>query len=123
MKNSPPVAPLHPLEWATRVWQRIHVDFFVVIDSHSKWIEVEHMRSTTAEKTIEVLRKMFSAYGLAEELVSDNDPQFSSSEFQLFLKQNGIKHTLVPPYHPASSGAAERTVQIVKKNIKIREHL
>ena len=66
MKNSPPVAPLHPLEWATRVWQRIHVDFaqkdceifFVVIDSHSKWIEVEHMRSTTAEKTIEVLRKM-----------------------------------------------------------------
>ena len=123
MKNSPPVAPLHPWKWATRVWQRIHVDFaqkdgehfFVVIDSHSKWIEVEHMRSTTAEKTIEVLRKMFSAYGLAEELVSDNGPQFSSSEFQLFLKQNGIKHTLVPPYHPASNGAAERTVQIVKK--------
>ena len=34
------------------------------------------------------------------------------------MKQNGIKHTLVPPYHPASSGAAERTVQIVKKTIR-----
>ena len=63
------------------------------------------------------LRKMFLAYGLAEELVCDNGPQFSSSEFQLFLKQNGITHTLVPPYHPASYDAAQRTVQIVIKTI------
>ena len=36
-------------------------------------------------------------------------------EFSQFLKQNGVKFTRVPPYHPASNGAAELSVQIAKK--------
>ncbi|KAJ8356836.1 hypothetical protein SKAU_G00196300 [Synaphobranchus kaupii] len=55
------------------------------------------------------------AYGLPEECVSDNGPQLTSSEFGTFMKQNGIKHTLVPAFHPASNGAAERSVQILKR--------
>ena len=27
VKNAPPAAPLHPLLWPTKPWQRIHVDF------------------------------------------------------------------------------------------------
>ena len=57
---------------------------------------------------------LFSSYGLPEEVVSDNGPQFVSHEFSNFMKMNGIKHTLTPPYHPASNGAAERSVQILK---------
>ena len=47
-------------------------------------------------------------------MVSDNGPQLASEEFSQFLKQNGVRFTRVPPYHPASNGAAEHSVQSVK---------
>lgn len=123
VQKMPAVAPLHHWRWPERVWQRIHIDFaekdkqyfLVVIDSHSKWFEVFPMSSTTSHNTIVVLRSLFSAYGLPEELVSDNGPQLVSKEFTQFLERNGIKHTAVPAYHPASNGAAERSVQILKR--------
>lgn len=70
-------------------------------------MNVECMTLTTSTKTIEVLRSWFAIFGLPEELVSDNGPQFTSEEFELFLSKNGIKHNRVSPYHPASNGAAE----------------
>ena len=72
------------------------------------------MSSTTSLKTSEVLRSLFSRYGIPEELVSENGPQLAAEEFTKFMRQNGIKFTRVPPYHPASNGAAERSVQIAK---------
>ena len=122
VRNAPPSAPLIPWKWPTRPFQRIHVDFcqkgndyfLVVIDSHSKWIEVKHMSSTTTERTIDEFRLIFATHGLPEEVVSDNGPQFTSTEFAEFMRKNGIKHTLVPPYHPQSNGAAERSVRVVK---------
>ncbi|GAA6080039.1 uncharacterized protein K02A2.6-like, partial [Tachysurus ichikawai] len=90
VQKMPAVAPLHHWRWPERVWQSIHIDFaekdkqyfLVVIDSHSKWLEVFPVSSTTSHKTIEVLRSLFSAYGLPEELVSDNGPQLVSREYQ-----------------------------------------
>ena len=93
-----------------------------LVDSHSNWIEVAHMTSTstksTIDQTVKLLRVWFAACGLPEEVVSDNSPQFIASEFVDFLKQNGDKQTLVPPYHPSSNGAAERTVQILKQALQ-----
>ncbi|XP_064475661.1 uncharacterized protein K02A2.6-like [Ornithodoros turicata] len=48
----------------------------------------------------------------------DNGPAFVSSEYKAFLKRNRIKQLLIPPYHPASNGAAERVVQTVKAKLK-----
>ena len=48
-----------------------------MVDSQSKWLEVIPMKTTTSEKAIDVLRKLFSSHGLYEEIVSDNGPQFS----------------------------------------------
>ena len=72
------------------------------------------MVSITSLKTIEVLRSLFARYGIPEEVVSDNGPQLASEEFSQFLKQNGVKFTRVPSHHPASNGAAERSVQTAK---------
>jgi transposase InsO family protein len=91
---------------------------FVLVDAHSKWPEVYPMSSTTVANTIGVLRKIFAAYGLPEQLVSDNGPQFTSKEFATLMKGNGIQHIRSAPYHPATNGLAERFVQSVKQALK-----
>ena len=118
----PSRAPLYPWKWPAKPWERIYIDFFekgklnflIVVDAYSKWLEVTRIGSMTSLKTIEVLRSLFARYGIPEEVVSDNGPQLASEEFSQFLKQNGVKFIRVPPYHPASNGAAERSVQTAK---------
>ena len=90
----------------------------VIIDSHSKWIEAIPLRSPTTSTTVDALRLFFASFGLPEEIVSDNGPQFTSQDFSHFCVNNGIKHTLTSPYHPATNGAAERAVQVVKQAVK-----
>ena len=57
-------------------------NYLIVVDSHSKWFEVIPMKTTTSEKTIDVLRKLFSSHGLCEKIVSDNGPQFVPHVFK-----------------------------------------
>lgn len=108
IQKTPSLTPLHPWPWPTAPWQRIHIDFagpfegrmfLVVVDAHSKRPEVIVLNSTTSEKTIQVLRGLFSHYGVPVVLVSDNGPQFTSVEFANFLTSNGVKRVLssLPP--------------------------
>lgn len=129
IQGSPKAVPLLLWPWATEPWQRIHIDFaevkgqqfLIVVDSHSKWLEVFSMESTTATVTIAAIRNLFARYGLPQVVVSDNGPQFISKEFKDFLKQNSVKHTLCPPYHPASNGLAEKHVQTFKHMFRKQE--
>ncbi|KAK3749135.1 hypothetical protein QZH41_001123 [Actinostola sp. cb2023] len=126
-RNDPPAAPLYPWCWPMKPWQRLHVDFatfsgkhyLIVVDAHSKWPEViGPMSTTTAESTTNALRSIFSRFGLPEQIVSDNGPPFQSSEYELFLKMNGIQRVLTSPYHQSSNGQAERFVQTFKNFTK-----
>jgi len=90
----------------------------VIIDVHSKWIEAIPMHSATADTIVNALRKFFSSFGLPEEIVSDNGTQCTAHQFQTFCERNGIKHSKTPPYYPASNGAAERAVAVVKQAVK-----
>lgn len=123
----PAPAPLHSWPWPTTPWDRLNLDFLgplggsyylVVIDAHSKWIEVEKVASTGATVVINRLRTIFARFGLPRRLITDNGPPFSSAEFSDYLKKNGISHTLVAPYHPASNGAAENAVRTIKRVLK-----
>ena len=130
VKSGPPAAPLHPWSWPSQPWQRVHIDFagpflgkmfLLTMDSHSKWPEVIEMSQTSTSQTINVLRALFSRYGLPQQIVSDNGPQFVSEEFAAFMRSNGIKHTRCAPYHPSSNGAVERFVQSFKQAMKASE--
>ena len=88
--------------------------WLILIDSYSRWPEVVPMRTTTASQTIKELRPILARFGLPEQILTDNGPQFLSEEFQEFTRSNGIQHIKIAPYHPRSNGMAERFVQTFK---------
>ncbi|KAG8174757.1 hypothetical protein JTE90_013147 [Oedothorax gibbosus] len=64
IKTDPHKAKVHYWEYPSKPWERIHIDFagpmfgymfLVIVDAHSKWLEVYPMKSTTTFKTIESL--------------------------------------------------------------------
>uniref|UniRef100_A0A914X1K7 Integrase catalytic domain-containing protein n=1 Tax=Plectus sambesii TaxID=2011161 RepID=A0A914X1K7_9BILA len=91
--------------------------WFIVMDAHSKWPEIVQMKigETLSSHVIAALMGLFSRYGLAEELISDNGKQFTSDEFESWCAHNGIKHSLTTPYHPQSKGLAKRFVATFKQ--------
>ena len=92
--------------------------FFDVVDVYSRWPFVSVMQSTSVEKTIEELSKLVSSYVIPEQIVSDNEPQFTSKPFAVFINMNGIRHMHSAPYHPPTNGLAEWFVQSLKYGLK-----
>ena len=126
-QNNPPLAPIHSWQWPANPWSRLHVDFagpfmgrmfLIIIDAHSKWIDAHMMSSCTTQSTIDKLRNTFAVFGLPRVIVSDNGPSFTSTEFKVFMRENGIIHRTTAPYHPSSNGLAERAVQTLKSGLK-----
>ncbi|GFT46882.1 uncharacterized protein K02A2.6 [Trichonephila clavipes] len=126
-KADPPKSKVHYWEYPSMPWERIHVDFagpifehtfFLIVDAHSKWLEVYPMKVTTTKKTIECLRDSFARFGLPRVLVSDNGSQFTSYEFQRFMHKNGVRHKTSAPFKPSSNGQAERYVATLKQSLR-----
>lgn len=122
-----PASTAHSWITPSNPWQRLHIDFagpvdrkiyLIVVDPYSKWPEVKIVRTTSSECAIKALREIFAEQGLPEVLVSDNGTAFTSEDFKTFMKCNGIRHILTPPYSPSSNGQAERFVQTVKNKLK-----
>ena len=103
-------------------WQKIAADLFtlqgsnylVIVDYFSRYPEVIQLRSTTFMSIVNALKSTFARHGIAEVLMTDNGPQFSSVEFGEFAKRYNFTHITSSPHYPASNGQAERAVQTIK---------
>ncbi|CAC5358386.1 unnamed protein product [Mytilus coruscus] len=103
----------------SKPWEQISADFlgplpsgeylFTVVDYYSRWLEVTIMsKSTSADRVVDALDKMFTIHGLPISIATDNGPQFISDTFKQYLDQNGIMHRRITPLWPAASGEIER---------------
>ena len=110
-----------------KAWHCIHVDyagpvdgryFFIIVDAHSKWVDIYHTKGTTTSETISCLQHSFAQFGLPISIVSDNGPCFTSAEFQDFSLSRGLRHITTAVYKPSTNGLAERMVQTFKKSLK-----
>jgi transposase InsO family protein len=92
--------------------------YTVLVDAHSKWLEIVEMPNTTAEETVKQFRSLIARMGIPEQIISNNGPQFTAELFQNLVKSNGTRHVTGVPYHPATNRLAERLVRSFKHALK-----
>ena len=74
--NAPTKAELHPWEWPAYPWHRLHIDyagpvqgkyFLVLVDAHSKWVEIFPTAGPSSAETIKNLRHCFCRFGFPKQ--------------------------------------------------------
>ena len=115
--------PLQQHAFVAHPWSKVGADLWhlhgrtllVLCDNYSNFIEVENISKITTQSVRKGLIIMFSRYGLPNELVTDNGPQFSSAVFTLFSKSWVFNHITSSPHYSQSNGKAENAVKTVKR--------
>ena len=79
------------------------------------------MSTMTTSKTIKKLQFLFASYGLPQQVVTDIAPQFTSEEFEVFMKKNGIQHRCFAPYYSSLNGTVERFNLTFKQSLRASE--
>jgi transposase InsO family protein len=83
------------------------------MDDHSRFIVGYGLHaSASGALVLEVLRAAIASYGLPEEILTDNGPQYvtwrGKSQFSKELEQQGIRQVVSRPKHPQTLGKIER---------------
>ena len=101
--------PLIQHHFLARPWSRVAEDLCelngctlkVASDCYSSYIEVSRLTTVTSKAVIKALKEIFARFGIPDEVVSDNGPQFSSAEFAVFGKTYifGFAHVTSSPTH------------------------
>lgn len=83
------------------------------MDDHSRFVVGYGLHaSASSALVLEVLRAAIASYGLPEEILTDNGPQYvtwrGKSQFSKELEQQGIRQVVSRPKHPQTLGKIER---------------
>ena len=105
--------PRHKL--VTDLFYLKRMDFLIVADVFSKYIQVRKLPNSTSTAMCMELPMIITELGLPHIIRSDNGPCYNSKDFQQFLQHYSITHQTSSPNHPRSNGFIERMVGVVKK--------
>ena len=110
-------------EIPTEPWFKVGMDLFlfrnksylVVVDYYSNYIEVCHLyHQTKSPDVISHVKAIFACFGIPRVVISDNGPQFSSTDFKNFAKSWDFEHKTSSPDYPKANGMAESAIKVVK---------
>ncbi|KFD60016.1 hypothetical protein M514_27800, partial [Trichuris suis] len=86
----------------------------VCVDYLTKWVELEAVPDTTAERVREFLIEcMVTRHGVPKKIISDRGTAFTAECMRTALSSLGIAHGMVSACHPQANGLVERTNQTV----------
>lgn len=128
MASTPPrEPPVSMTDLPTGPWRELGMDItgpfgneyiLVIIDYYTRFPLVAVLRSITSKSIISQLNKWFSVFGYPSSIRTDNAQNFVSQEFEIYLKQHGIKHARATPYFPRSNGLVENFNKSIKKCVQ-----
>ena len=78
-------------------------------------IESDILHTTLAATVVELTKAHIGRFGVPDRLVTDNRPQFISTEYKQFVSEYGFEHVTPAPYWPQGNGKAEAAVKAVKR--------
>ena len=90
-----------------------------MVDSLSKFVTLEAVRSTEARYVIDFLGKVFLRYGTPDVLIADCGTAFTSGALRRFLESKGVKQSFSSTQHPQSNGQTERMNQSVVTMLRL----
>ena len=117
-----PKETLIPHEVPDRPWAKVGVDLFtyrgrnclICVDHYSSFWEIDSLDKTTSGAVVHKLKSHFARHGIPETCVSDNGPQFTSTEFKEFSRQWKFVHVTSSPAYLQRSGKVEAAVNSAK---------
>ena len=92
-----------------------------MVDYCSRFFEMEFTKSTTSERIVSRLSKIFVTHGLPLSHRTDNGSQFVSDYFKKYLKENGIEHRRTTPLWPQANGEIEKQNRSILKRLRIAQ--
>ena len=76
------------------------------------------LTNTTSKAAVSALKSMFARHGIPDICVSDNAPQFGSTEFMDLVTDWDFTHKTSSPHYPRANGLAKGAVKTMKRMIK-----
>ena len=109
-------------------WHAVHIDFsgsfpsceylLVVVDTYSRFPEVDIVHSTKATFTISKLEHIFATHGIPTIIKSDYGPPFTSQEFQLYMTEICVKYQKITLHWTQVNSAAENFMKPLTKAVR-----
>ena len=119
----------HPFVTSTnRPMSILNIDFvgpfptkeyiLVVIDTHSRWIELYQCPDATADSAALALLAHFGRYGCPQQLRSDKGSHFVNAVIQCFLTLVKVPHKLTLAYSKEENGIVERANKEINRHLR-----
>ena len=116
---------LQSVETPESSWEQLGLDIFSLKSTHYlltvdyfSWSPiVRKLQSLHLMSVIKHLKEIFTEISVSRCIVSDGGTQFTSQEFQDFMKMRGIQHRVTSPTNAQSNGQAECFVQTIKNSL------
>ncbi|MBS0647573.1 MAG: DDE-type integrase/transposase/recombinase, partial [Verrucomicrobia bacterium] len=90
----------------------------VIVDAFTRWVELFSLPAATAEVTADCILQVIGRYGVPEEILSDNGPQFVADVIKSLMVSLDVNHVFSTPHHHQGNGHVERCNREVLRHLR-----